>query len=246
MFVEKLDDLPESLQDQFEPYELDGKKGFQHKDTIALANSLKNAKAEKAQTQTQLEEFKTKLEGFEQQQAKAIEDARAAALEEARSKGDVKAIEERYQQQMEDLRKRVEEETRATVTKEFTTKQAQQKANSIADKIGLSTGIDADAGEAIADLIRSRVEVDPDTGKEVYKDAKGGALSVDRDGFIAELKKERRFKFLMKGVPPSEGGGNANGSSSGGAATKQATRDEFNSWTPAKQKEFAKSGGKIV
>jgi len=49
MFVESLEKLPEELRGDFVESEFNGKKGFQHKDTIALANSLKNAKAERDQ-----------------------------------------------------------------------------------------------------------------------------------------------------------------------------------------------------
>lgn len=193
-----------------------------------------------------LDNLDAKLKDYEKNEAEKIAQAREEALEEARSKGDVKAVEERYQQQMKDLEKRVEQQTRDTVTKEFTEKQAKEKAGSISDKIGLSIGVDADAGSAISDLIRSRVEIDPQTGKEIYKDAKGSALSVDREGFIEELKKEPRMKYLIKATVATSGGGNANGSNRGGAAVKQATRQEFQSWSPTKQKEFAKSGGTIV
>lgn len=248
MFVEKLDDLPEALHDQFEPYELDGKKGFQHKDTIALANSLKNAKSEKQQTAAQLEQLSTKLAEFEKNQEAAIEAARNKALDEARTNKDVDAIEKRYQEQMEDLRKRVAEETRTATLNEVAEQRAGEKAESIATKIGADLGVDTESGELITDVLvaTGRVKVDPTTGKEVYYDTKGGALSVDRAGFIDELKKEKRFARLIKADVATNGGGGANGSNRGGAAVKQATRQEFQSWTPAKQKEFAKSGGKIV
>ena len=162
------------------------------------------------------------LDGKLKEQAKAeaekIEAARQAALEEARTKGDVKAIEERYQQQMKDLEERTAERVRGEVTKEFTQKQAEQKAASIAESIGLAHGVDKDAGEAVADLIRSRVKVDPETGKEIYHDAKGSALSVDKEGFIETLKKEPRFKHLLKAAATT-GGGFANGSNGGSAST---------------------------
>lgn len=162
-------------------------------------------------------ELESKLAGFEQAKAAEIEAARAKALEEARTKGDVKAIEERYQQQMADLEKRTREEARAEALKEFKTEQASTRASSLADTIGLSIGVDKDSGEAIADLIRSRVKVDPDTGAEIYHDAKGSALSVNKDGFIKELAKEARFARLIKAELATTGGGNANGNSGGGA-----------------------------
>ena len=159
----------------------------------------------------------SKLTEVEQTKAAEIEAARAKALEEARTKGDVKAIEERYQQQMADLEKRTREEARNEALKEFKTEQAATRASSLADTIGLSIGVDKDSGEAIADLIRSRVKVDPDTGAEIYHDAKGSALSVNKDGFIKELAKEARFARLIKAELTTTGGGNANGNSGGSA-----------------------------
>ena len=175
-----------------------------------------------------LKETNQRLTEFEKTQAAAIEKARTDALEEARSKGDVKAIEERYQQQMDDLEKRVRQEAYDQAKSEIKGEQAKKDASAIADKIGLSIGVDEDAGYAIADLIRARVEIDPDTNKETYFDAKGSALSVDRNGFIAELKKEARFKRLIKGTTATNGGGGANGSGGGSAVNRK-----FNEMTGA-------------
>ena len=167
-----------------------------------------------------LDGLDAKFKESEKTRAAAIEQARAEALEAAKNKGDVAEVEKRYQEQMADLEKRVAERTRDEVTKELTTKQATERASALADKIGLSLGIEKDDGEAIADLIRSRVKIDPESGKEIYYDSKGSALSVDRAGFEAELKKEARFKRLIKADATTTGGGMANGNGgNGGGAT---------------------------
>ncbi|HAD31532.1 MAG: hypothetical protein CL578_22425 [Alteromonadaceae bacterium] len=178
---------------------------------------------------SKLKETNQRLSEFEKTQASAIEKARADALEEARSKGDVKAIEERYQQQMADLEKRVRQEAYDSARSEIKGEQAEKDASSIADKIGLALGVDEDAGYAIADLIRSQIKIDPDTGKEIYYDTKGSALSVDRNGYIAELKKQARLKRLIKGEQTTHGSGNANGSQNGGSAVNR----KFNEMTGA-------------
>lgn len=165
-----------------------------------------------------LDGLDNKLKTFEQQKAQEIEDARAKALEEARSKGDVARIEKEYEERMLDLEKRTTERVRAEVEQELTAKQAAQQAAALADKIGLTLGIDSEDGEAIADLIRHRVKVDPSTGKEVFYSADGSALSVDRAGFEAELKKEARFKRLIKAEVTTRGGGLAQGSNGSGSA----------------------------
>lgn len=221
MFVEDLETLPESMRDQFVEHELDGKKGYADKGSVALYNSMKNAKAEKEEYRNKFNETQTKLSEFEASQAEKIEAAKAKALEDAKNNKDVDAIEKRYQEQMLDLEKRVREEERQNVTTEFAEKSAAQKAESIADNIGLSLGIDKEDGEVISELIRNRVKVDPNTGKEIYHDAQGSALSVDKDGFIALIKKEKRFARLIKAEFTTTSSGLANGSNDRGSAQNQ-------------------------
>jgi hypothetical protein len=184
-----------------------------------LKQSLDGLDAKMKESVSTLE---SRLKEFESSKAAEIEAAKAKALEDARSKGDVKAIEERYQQQMADLEKRVAEKTREEVTKELTGKQAEQQASSQADKIGATLGVDKESGEALADLIRHRVKVDPETGKRIYHDAAGSALSVDDNGFIEELKKEARFKRLIKADATTTGGGMANGNGGNGGGAPDA------------------------
>jgi hypothetical protein len=162
------------------------------------------------------------MEEREQQEIEKIEAAKAQALEEAKTNKDVDAIEKRYKEQMEDARSRAFEEGKTQAQTEFKVQQAESKASSIVDKIAMSVAVDQDAAEVIGDLIKSRIEVDPDTGEEVFKDAKGSALSVTRDEFISELKKENKFKRLVKADVTTSGGGMANGSGSGGSATMKA------------------------
>jgi hypothetical protein len=162
------------------------------------------------------------MEEREQQEIEKIEAAKAQALEEAKTNKDVDAIEKRYKEQMEDARSRAFEEGKAQAQTEFKVQQAESKASSIVDKIAMSVAVDQDAAEVIGDLIKSRIEVDPDTGEEVFKDAKGSALSVTRDEFISELKKENKFKRLVKADVTTSGGGMANGSGSGGSAAMKA------------------------
>lgn len=162
------------------------------------------------------------LEDFEAQKAAEIEAEKAKAMEEARNSKDVEAIEKRYQEQMADLEKRSYEKGKTEAHNEFKAQQAQLKANGIVDKVAMSIAVDNDAAEVISDLIRSRIEIDPDTGAEVFKDAKGSALSVSRDEFVSELKKEAKFKRLVKADIATNGGGLVNGSGVSGSATSKA------------------------
>lgn len=162
------------------------------------------------------------LEDFEAQKAAEIEAEKAKAMEEARNSKDVEAIEKRYQEQMADLEKRSYEKGKTEAHNEFKAQQAQLKASGIVDKVAMSIAVDNDAAEVISDLIRSRIEIDPDTGAEVFKDAKGSALSVSRDEFVSELKKEAKFKRLVKADIATNGGGLVNGSGVSGSATSKA------------------------
>lgn len=164
-------------------------------------------------------DIESKMTAAEQQKAAEIQAARDKALAEAESKGDVKEIKERFEQQMADLRTRVEAETRQAVTKELSQKQADTKASGIADTIGANLAVDKDAAEVIAELIKQRVKVDPETHKEYFLDASGSALSVNRSEFEAMLTKEGKFKHLVKAAIATNGAGGANGSNSGGSAS---------------------------
>lgn len=179
-----------------------------------------------AKLKSSLDNLDGKLKEFERNEQAKIEAARQAALEEAKTKGDVKAIEERYQQQMADLEKRTAEKVRDEVTKEFTQKQADTKAAGIADTIAASKAVDARAEKALQKLIAGRVKLNPDTGKEYFLDDNGSALSVDRAGFESMIAEE--YPHLVKASVATTGGGKANGNNGGSApnANSNAMADE--------------------
>ena len=164
-----------------------------------------------------LDNLDSKLKEIEAGKAAEIEAARAKGLEEAKTKGDVAEVEKRYQEQMADAVKRAREDERNSVTKELSQKQADTKASGIADTIGANLAVDKDAAEVIAELIKQRVKVDPETHKEYFLDASGSALSVNRSEFEAMLTKEGKFKHLVKAAIATNGAGGANGNNSGSA-----------------------------
>ena len=166
-----------------------------------------------------LDNLDSKLREIEAGKAAEIEAARVKGLEEAKTKGDVAEVEKRYQEQMADAVKRAREDERNSVTKELSQKQADTKASGIADTIGANLAVDKDAAEVIAELIKQRVKVDPETHKEYFLDASGSALSVNRSEFEAMLTKEGKFKHLVKAAIATNGAGGANGSNGGGSAS---------------------------
>lgn len=231
MFVEDLEQIPEGMRDQFVETEIDGKKGYQDKDSHELRQHLFNVKGENKTLKEAKAEQDAKLKEFQEQEEAKLKKAREEALAEAESAGDVKRIKEEYAQREKDLEARIREESRKEVEREFTEKQAKEKAVAIADKIGLSLGIEAEDGETIAELLKAtgRVKIDPDTGAEQYYDDKGGALSVDRSGFIELLKKERRFIRLIGADVKTTNAGLVNGNGNGGAnnpASQNKAADE--------------------
>ena len=221
MFVEDLEKIPEGMRDQFVEVEIDGKKGYQDKDSHELRQHLYNIKGENKTLKEAKAEQEKALKEFQEQEEAKLAKAREEALKEAENSGDIKRIKEEFAQREADLREKVREEARKEVEQEFTQKQANEKAASLADNIGLTIGIEKDDGEVIAELLKAkgRVKVDPDTGKEQFYDDRGGALSVDKEGFIELLKKEKRFARLIKADINTKGGGNANGNGQGGAST---------------------------
>lgn len=217
MFVEKLDDLPEALRADFVESEFDSKKGFQHKDTIALSNALKNAKAEKDDLRTKFTDVETRLSEFEKTRAQDIEDAKTKALESARTNKDVDAIEKRYQEQIADLEKRSSE----TVT-EY--KERLEKVNGNVKKSSIDALVNdlasmaTDKGRnAFKQLIKSRIDYDSENGKHIFLDDAGGATSLDVSGFKAEIAKDSFFDSLLADPSSMEGGGGAKGSGESGA-----------------------------
>lgn len=217
MFVENLDDLPESLKDDFVEAEFDGKKGYQHKTTVALANSLKNAKAEKEELKNKFAEVETRLGEFERTKADEIESAKKRALESARTSKDVEAIEKRYQEQIADLEKR-SNETVAEYKQRLEKVNATVKGKSVDALVNDLAEMATDKGRAaFKRLIKSRIDYDTETGKHIFLNDDGGATSLDLDGFKADIAKDSFFDSLLKADITTYGGGNAKGSGESGA-----------------------------
>ena len=213
--AEQHSELPDFMK---ESYVADG-EGFSHGGFLKVKGTANELDRASKLSASALEETRGKLTAFEANQAEALEAARSEAHDKAVKEGNIEGITERHNQQMEDAMARSLAEGRSLAQAEYAEKAASQRADSLADNIGLSLGIDKDGGEVIAELIKSRVKVDAVTGQEIYHDASGSALSIDKDGFIAELKKEKRFARLIKAEFTTVGGGLSEGSGKGGSAT---------------------------
>lgn len=222
---EQYEQLPDFLK---EDYKEVGENEYKHAGLIKVKSTADELNGQLEKERKERESLANRLSEFEKGQEERIEAARKEALEQARSKGDVEAIEKRYQEQMADLEKRVREEERNNVLSEVKQERAKEKATSIASQIASQEAADNDSARALEMLIASRIQYDPDSGKEIFLDDAGSATSLDRKGFIAELAKTPMYKRLLKSGVVTQGGGNANGSGSGSASTKK-----FNEMTGA-------------
>jgi len=222
VFYKSIDEIPEQHRENFVESEFEGQKGYQHKKVVALAQAYRKEHERRSGLEGVLAEKDSAAKALLAEKEAQFRAELETKLQEAESKADVKKAREIFEQQMADAVKRAKEEAREEVTKELTSKQAEQQASAQADKLGAMLGVDKESGEALADLIRHRVKVDPETGKRIYHDAKGSALSVDDNGFIEELKKEARLKRLIKAEVPTNGGGFANGNGGNGGNAPDA------------------------
>ena len=150
---------------------------------------------------TSLDNLDAKLTGIEAGKSAEIEAAKEKALEDARSKNDVTAIEERYKQEMADLEIRVAERTRGEVETEYTAKQAQEKAILTRKIIAKDLGVNPDAASTIEFLLTSLLRPNEQNQLSLY-DMAGSATSIkgdDAETVKAELKKLPQFKSLIDG-----------------------------------------------
>lgn len=234
MFVESLEKVPEDWRDQFVEVEIDGKKGYQDKDSLSLKQLAFNVKEEN-------KTVKSRLSEFEKQKAEELAKAERKELEKLKAEGKTDEI-------LSDFERRKAEEI----------KQLQDQINSLTGSIktekrsalvaDLASELATDSGsKAFKRLVADRIDVDPVTGKVTFLNDDGGASSLDLAGFKAELLKDDSFAPLLKAGVVTKGGGNAQGSTGQGGANKpKATRGQFETMNPAEKMSFIKSGGVVT
>jgi hypothetical protein len=92
------------------------------------------------------------------------------------------------------------------------------KRNLVLNDLASDLNIFEDSRKLFSKLVQDRIDVDPDSGKITYLDENGGATSLDKSGFLAEIVKDPAFDRMRK-AEANQGGG-ANGSGNGGGASK--------------------------
>lgn len=211
---EQFEQLPDFVKDDYQ--EVDGV--YKHAGVLKMKGTLNDLDAKLKERDSKLDEFGQKLSSFEQSKREEIEQARKAALEEAKTSGDVEAIEKRYREMLEDQAKRIKEEARSEVEKEFTVKSAKERAElELKEIVNLMNPVDDDAADLMLARLKSQQEVTED-GKILYLGADGGATTLDKKGFAKEQIESKKFDRLRKADLPADGAGMATGSNGGGAS----------------------------
>lgn len=165
--------------------------------------------------------------------------AEQAALERLKKEGKIDEIladhERRSNETKAQYEARIEKMANAIKTKE---------RSLIVGDITKELKVFDDSGKLFSKMIQDRIDVDPETGKVTFLDENGGATSLDKAGFIAELAKDSAYDRLRQANVPT--GGMANGNSgSGGGASKILTRKQFEDLDAVQKSKFFKDGGKL-
>ena len=154
-----------------------------------------------------------------QKEADKIKAARQAALDEARSKGDVDAIEQRYQEQLSDAVERARIEATTEAEKQFTVSRAKDKAKlEVAEMVAAFNPVDDNARELLTLALSSKQQV-TDDGKIIYTNDDGSASSLDAKGFLNSVIESDKYSLLKQANPTTRGAGILGGQIGGSAPT---------------------------
>lgn len=218
---EQYEQVPEFLRDGFEQVG-DSFVSKESQKVASLKSSLDNLDA-KSKSETQ--QLGEKLKEFQAQENAKIEAAKQAALDEARSKGDIDAIEKRYQEQLADAVERAKAETLGEAEKQFSVSRAKDKAKlEVAEMVSAFNPVDDNARELLTLALSSKQQVTED-GKIIYTNDDGSASSLDAKGFLNSVIESDKYSLLKQANPTTKGAGVLGGQTGGSApTTKSNTR----------------------
>lgn len=141
--------------------------------------------------------------------------AEQAALERLKKEGKIDEIladhERRANESKAQYEARLEKMANAIKTKE---------RSLIVSDVAKELKVFDDSGKLFSKMIQDRIDVDPETGKVTFLDENGGATSLDKAGFIAELAKDSAYDRLRQANVATGGNANGNNGTGGGAAKK--------------------------
>ena len=198
----------------------------------ALKGSLNDLDAKYRATDSQLKEILAK---HEEDRTKAEQ----AALERLKKEGKVDEILADYERRANESKAQYE----ARIEKMANSIKAKERSIIVGD-IAKELKILDKSEKLFSKLVQDRIDVDPETGKITFLDEDGGATSLDKAGFIAELAKDEGFDTMRQAKIAS--GGVANGNNgNGGGASKILTRKQFEELDAKARAGFFKEGGKL-
>jgi len=218
IFYENLEQVPEEFRADFVESEFEGKKGFQHKKVVALANAYKSEHEESRK-------LKDVLAEQEKIKAAAIEQARKDALEEAKKAQNFEEYDKRHKEILEDARNRAIEEGRNAYAKELAAERAKERKANIVEKLS-NKAVSESAKKAMAVILERMIDINPETGAETILDLSGKATAITLDSIGSEIGKMDVFENLIAKELPTSNAGGANGySGANGAAINAKGQD---------------------
>lgn len=218
LFFEKLEDVPEQFRADYVESEYEGKKGFQHKGVVSLANAYRSEREKRGKIETTLTEQEAKRQAD-------IEAAREEERQKALKDNNLERVLEIERQKTADAVERAKLEGKQAALKELADERAKERKSALIERFK-QKGVDEHAKAAIALILDRMIDVNPDTQQEVFLDVSGKAMAVDVSGFDAEIDKMPLFAHLIEKKQPTSGAGGANGY--GNAGTVQKKFEEMN------------------
>jgi len=219
LFSEKLEDVPEQFRADYVESEYEGKKGYQHKGVVSLANAYRSEREKRGKVEATLAELNAKKQ-------QELEQAREEERQKALDSNNIKRLLEIEGQKTADAVARAKAEGKAEALKELATERAKERKSALIERFK-QKGVDEHAKAAIALILDRMIEVDPETQQEAFLDVSGKAMAVDVSGFDAEIDKMPLFAHLIEKKQSTSGAGGANGY--GNAGTVQKKFEEMNS-----------------
>lgn len=171
-----------------------------------------------------VKDFEKQIADSKAAEQERITQAQQEAYEKAKKENNIEDILKLERQKLDDEKRRMDES--ANQFNERMKKVAENQRKSIASSFASSLATDK-GKMAFERLIEPFIEFDPMSGEETYLNQDGSASSLNREQFMAEIKKDALFASLLKADIHTQGGGNMNGSTTGSANGKKF--NEYNS-----------------
>lgn len=230
--VDSLDQIDEAFRGLYQ--ETDGK----FKIKIDGMPEPEDVSGLKSKVDQLLAEKKAEAEKRKAAEQQAADDAAAAA----QKAGDVDAInaswQKKYDKAVADLTAKLDQTNGAL---------HQVTAHAKAVELATSLAVPGSA-DVLLPHIEPRLAVEQVDGKAVIKvkDASGKPSALSIEELAGEIAANKIFAPLIAASNSSGGGATGNNNGGRAASQKTATRSDFNTWTPTKQREFSLAGGTLT